>query len=72
MSGQGGRGIVPPHVLAAIAENGSPEQRRWARDVLATDARFREVRATEPKAGTSRVQDADDGSGESRGGGGTP
>lgn len=72
MSGKGGRGIVPPHVLSAIAEEGSPEERRWTREDLETNARFREGRTAKPKTGTSGMRDRDDGNGDVGDRGGTP
>ena len=33
--------ILPPHMLRAIAERGSPEQRAWALQVLAVSERIR-------------------------------
>src|SRR4051794_25011326 len=36
--------IVPPHVLTAIARNGSPQQRNAALNILATDQTFRALR----------------------------
>lgn len=39
--------ILPPYVLRAIAERGTPEQRRIALTTLSTDQTIRAVRATE-------------------------
>src|SRR4029077_10449918 len=38
--------ILPPHVLIAIAKNGTPEQRQAAIDALNTDTTFRTYRMT--------------------------
>src|SRR5262245_61574967 len=38
--------IVPPHILRAIAKNGTQDQREAALDTLATDSTFRLGRAT--------------------------
>ncbi len=39
--------ILPPHILRAIAQNGTPEQRRQALQVLSHDHTFRTLRATQ-------------------------
>lgn len=38
-------GIVPPHILEAIAKNGTPDQRERARRALAADVAFRSARS---------------------------
>ena len=40
--------IVPPHILEAIARNGTPEERQAALATLADDVDFRAERAAEP------------------------
>lgn len=40
-------GIVPPHILEAIAQNGTPDQCKRARHALAADASFRSARSVE-------------------------
>ena len=37
--------ILPPHILRAIAQNGTPQQRTAAMQTLASDATFRTLRA---------------------------
>ena len=46
-------GIVPPHILEAIAKNGTPDQRERARRALGADATFRSARSVQGvRAGT--------------------
>ncbi|MBK9710177.1 MAG: M4 family metallopeptidase [Kouleothrix sp.] len=40
--------ILPPHILRAIAQNGSPQQRSKALQTLATDHTIRAIRAAQP------------------------
>jgi Zn-dependent metalloprotease len=39
--------ILPPHMLAEIAKNGSPQQRSLAIDTLSTDNTFRQLRSVQ-------------------------
>jgi Zn-dependent metalloprotease len=39
--------ILPPHILRAIAQNGTPQQRAAAMQTLATDQTFRAIRAAQ-------------------------
>ena len=43
--------IMPPHILRAIAERGTPEERAAASRTLALDSTFRAMRATVPAVG---------------------
>jgi Zn-dependent metalloprotease len=45
--------ILPPHILRAIAQNGTPQQRAAALQTLAGDSTFRTLRAASPLAAGS-------------------
>ncbi len=49
--------ILPPHILRAIAQNGTPQQRAAALQTLATDNTLRNLRAAQAAAvrGRSRA-----------------
>ena len=47
--------ILPPHMLAEIAKNGTEPQRRFAIDTLSVDNSFRNFRATNVVSGTQKA-----------------
>ena len=49
-------GIIPPHILEAIAKNGTPSQRALAQQTLSLDEQIRSLRAARPQAKPSRGQ----------------